>query len=156
MATTLTSKLDPRFKYDVTEMPGGENLKYCFACGVCTACCPVSEIDENYNPRKIIRMILLGMRERVLSADFIWLCLLCDRCKAQCPQNVKFSEVMRALRDMTIKEGYVHPSFIKRMEVIDNLTQRLRRQMVLSIVSSKSGEASISPEKLLAEASSKI
>jgi len=53
-------ELDPQFKYEVSKQPGGENIKNCFACGVCTGGCPVSEINPTYDPRKIIRMILLG------------------------------------------------------------------------------------------------
>lgn len=110
MAIAL-SKLDPKFKFEVAAQPGGENIKACFACGVCTACCPVSETEESYNPRRIIRMVLLGMREEVLSSDFIWLCVSCYACYAQCPQNVKFKEVMGVLREMAVRKAtYTPPS----------------------------------------------
>jgi len=141
MATIVLNELDPKFKYEVAEQPGGENIKVCFACGLCTAGCPVSEIDENYNPRKIIHMVLLGMRQQVLSSDLIWLCSLCYTCYAHCPQNVKFTDVMRALRTMAVNEGYVHPSFPDRIKEIDNISQKLRHQMVLSIVGRKSEDA---------------
>jgi len=156
MGTIVLNELDPRFKYQVAEQPGGGNIKVCFSCGLCTAGCPVSEIDENYNPRKIIRMVLLGMREQVLSSDFIWLCSLCYTCYAHCPQNVKFTDVMRALRTMAVNEGYVHPSFPDRIKEIDNLSQKLRHQMVLSIVGGKSEDVKINPAELLAEASREI
>ncbi len=152
----VMSKLDPKFKYEVAGQPGGENLKYCFACGMCTASCPVSEIDENYNPRKIIRMILLGMRQEVLSSDLPWLCLQCYACYAHCPQDVKFTDIMGVLRNMAIKEGYVHPSFPKQIEAIDNLTERLRHQMVISIAAKKSEAITIDTAKLLAEASQEV
>ena len=126
MATIVLNELDPKFKYEVAEQPGGENIKVCFACGLCTAGCPVSEIDENYNPRKIIHMVLLGMRQQVLSSDLIWLCSLCYTCYAHCPQNVKFTDVMRALRTMAVNEGYVHPSFPDRIKEIDNLPRQTR------------------------------
>ena len=57
-----SKELDSRFKYDVAGHPGGENIKLCFACGTCTAGCPVSDVDPEYNPRKIIREVLLGLR----------------------------------------------------------------------------------------------
>ncbi len=156
MATIVLNELDPKFKYQVAEQPGGENVKVCFACGLCTAGCPVSEIDENYNPRKIIHMVLLGMRQQVLSSDFIWLCSLCYTCYAHCPQNVKFTDVMRALRAMTVKECYVHPSFPERIKEIDSLSQKLRHQMALSILGRKSEDAKIDLAQLLAEASREI
>ena len=59
----VISKLDPKFKDEITNTPGGENIKRCFLCGTCSAGCPVHELSDKYNPRKIIRMILLGMRD---------------------------------------------------------------------------------------------
>ena len=71
---SVVTILDPKFKYEVAREPGGENIKYCFQCGTCTSGCKVAELDRKYNPRKIIRMVILGMRERVLASDFIWSC----------------------------------------------------------------------------------
>ena len=156
MATIMLNELDPKFKYEVAEQPGGENIKLCFSCGLCTAGCPISEIDENYNPRKIIHMVLLGMRQQVLSSDIIWLCSLCYTCYAHCPQNVKFTDVMRALRTMAVKEGYVHPSFPDRIKEIDNLSQKLRHEMALSILGRKTEEVKIDPAELLTEVLQKI
>jgi len=152
----MVNELDPKFKYEVAEQPGGENIKVCFSCGLCTAGCPVSEIDENYNPRKIIHMVLLGMRQQVLSTDFIWLCSLCYTCYAHCPQNVKFTDVMRALRTMAVKEGYVHPSFPDRIKEIDNLSEKLRHQMALSILERKTEDVQVVPAELLAKASQEV
>jgi len=149
--TIQMKELDPHFKYEVTEKPGGENLKACFACGVCTAGCPVSEIDERYNPRKIIRMVILGMRKEVLSADMIWLCSLCYTCYAHCPQNVKFTDIMGVLRDMAVKEGYVNPSFLEQIREIDRFSQKVRHQMVMSIVPQKLAGTRIEPDQLLAQ-----
>ncbi len=127
----FSSELDPDFKYEVAEEPGGENIKVCFSCGVCTAGCPVSEIDSSYNPRRIVRMVLLGMREQVLASDFIWLCTLCYTCYARCPQNVRFTDVMGALRNMAVREGHVHPSFLNVVDGIAEFTQRLRHDILV-------------------------
>lgn len=112
------SQLDPNFKYEIAEQPGGENIKVCFACGTCSAGCPVREIDERYNPRKIIRMALLGMRERVLSSPFIWLCATCYTCQERCPQDVRITDLMNALRNMAVKEGYIPPAFRAQLDLI--------------------------------------
>ena len=48
------SKLDKDFKYQVIREPGGEGLLSCFACGTCAASCPVREIDDRFNPRRLI------------------------------------------------------------------------------------------------------
>jgi len=150
--TVVLNELDSKFKYEVAEEPGGENIKLCFACGLCTASCPVADIDPEYNPRKIVHMVLLGMRKEVLSSNFPWLCTQCYTCQAHCPQNVKFSDVMKALRSMAVREGYVHPSFVEQIREIDTLSQKLRHRMVLSIVDRKSEEIKVDAEKLAREA----
>ena len=150
--TINVSDLDAKFKYEVSDQPGGENLKLCFSCGICTAGCPVTEVENDYNPRKLIRMILLGMKEEVLSSNLIWLCSLCYTCYARCPQNVKFTDIMSVLRDMAVREKYVHPSFVKNIDEIDRLSQQLRHQMVRSIFAHKKKNKSIDQKELLKKA----
>jgi len=130
-------RLDPRFKYRVAARPGGEQIMACFACGVCTASCPVSEIDQAYNPRRIIRQVLLGLEEEVLKSDLIWLCTTCFTCYAHCPQNVKFTDVMGVLRQLAVERGHVHPEFVERLEGLDQLCQRLRRDLARSLLQEK-------------------
>jgi heterodisulfide reductase subunit C/FixJ family two-component response regulator/glycine cleavage system H lipoate-binding protein len=112
------SALDPKFKYRIAKTPGGEHIKSCFACGVCTAVCPIREIDNEYNPRKIIRMALLGMKERVLNAPFIWLCSTCYQCAERCPQGVKFTDVISAIKNIAVEEGHIHPSYVTQADLI--------------------------------------
>jgi len=150
--TIALNELDTRFKYDVANEPGGENIKICFACGLCTASCPVSDIDQKFNPRKIIHMVLLGMRKEVLSSDFIWFCIQCYNCQAHCPQNVDFADIMKALRSMAVREGYVAPSFVEKVKEIDVFCQKLRHEMVGAVVSSRSQGGTGEPSKLAAEA----
>jgi glycolate oxidase iron-sulfur subunit len=115
MVAILQKELDTNFKYEVAAEPGGENIKRCFSCGACAGGCLISEITPEFDPRKLIRMVLLGMKEKVLSSPAIWLCLLCHNCSFHCPQDVKFSEVITALRYLAIKEHYYHPSFFRKI-----------------------------------------
>lgn len=108
----LSKNLDPRFKLSIAKEPGGENIKKCFSCGTCAAGCPVREITDRYNPRKIIRMALLGMKEEVLSSQFIWLCSSCYTCYERCPQDVRIPELMNAIKNIAAREGYL-PSAMK-------------------------------------------
>jgi heterodisulfide reductase subunit C len=94
----------------------------------------VADIDEKFNPRRIIRMVLLGMRKEVLSSDTIWFCIQCYNCQGHCPQNVDFADIMKALRRMAIREGYVAASFEQKVKEIDVFCQRLRHEMVNAIV----------------------
>jgi heterodisulfide reductase subunit C len=97
--------LDPNFKYEVAAQPGGEHILRCFACGTCTASCPVQELEEQYSPRRFIRMIQLGMRKEVLESDFIWQCAGCQTCYEHCPQDVRFSEISHAIKKLALKEA---------------------------------------------------
>jgi len=129
----VVNELDFNFREEVASQPGGENVKRCFACGTCAAGCPVTEIDEEYNCRRIVRQILLGMRKEVLSSPLIWLCLVCYRCYARCPQKVNFTDVMRVLRYLSIKEHLVHQEVSSWVENIDRLTQTIRRDLIKNI-----------------------
>lgn len=150
------NELHPGFKYEVSAQPGGEHIKSCFACGVCTGGCPVAEVDNRYDPRKIIRMIMLGMKERVLSSDFIWLCSLCNTCSFICPQDVRFSEAMEILREMAVKEGYVHHSFPKLLKEIETFVQNLRDRMVSVVIERKGEEIKVTPKEILKEVFDKV
>ena len=114
----VVSKLDPKFKDEIANTPGGEHIKRCYLCGTCSAGCPVHELSDEYNPRKIIRMILLGMRDKVLSSDFVWLCSTCYTCRERCPQDVKLSDIMTAVRNIAVKEGHIHPSYMDQLSRI--------------------------------------
>jgi len=144
-----SSELDPKFKYEVANQPGGEKLKVCYACGVCTAGCPVSEVSEDFDPRKIVRMVLMGMKERVLSSDFIWYCTQCFTCSGHCPQNVKFTDIMRVLRDMAVKEGFVDSSFLQKAKELDRFSQKVRFRLMKSIVAKKGKSFTLNPGELL-------
>jgi heterodisulfide reductase subunit C len=109
---------DPNFKSLIASEPGGENIKKCFSCGTCTAGCPVREVTDRYNPRRIIRMAILGMKKEVLSSDFIWLCSSCYTCFERCPQNVKIPELMNAIKNIAVKEGYLPPSMKSQLDLL--------------------------------------
>lgn len=129
--------LDSRFRHEVAAHPGGENIKLCFACGTCTACCPVAGMDPEFNPRKIIRQVLLGMRKEVLCSPVIWRCIQCYSCTAKCPQNVKFREIIRALREMAVAEGFADASLPEGVEEAGRAMLKLRGKMVEDLVAGR-------------------
>ena len=112
-------ELDPDFKHEIAKEPGGEQIKYCFQCATCSASCPVMRVNPGYNPRRIIYMSLLGMRDEVLKSDFIWLCSACYSCYERCPQDVKITELMNAIKNIAVKEGHINESMEKLQQIIE-------------------------------------
>jgi heterodisulfide reductase subunit C len=117
--------LDPNFKLIIAAEPGGENIKKCFSCGTCTAGCPVREVTDRYNPRRIIRMALLGMKKEVLSSQFIWLCSSCYTCFERCPQDVRIPELMNAIKNIAVREGHLPPAMKTQIDLLSSFGRLL-------------------------------
>ena len=118
------------FRNDVRNTAGGANVLNCLLCGSCTACCPVNEIDDDYNPRKIMRMVLLDVEDEVLGSDEIWKCNQCHACVAHCPQDVRFADIVRALRDLAVQKGYRDAALTERIFELDEELKRQRLEKV--------------------------
>ena len=123
------------FKNEVRNTPGGANVLSCYLCGSCTACCPVNEIDNEYNPRKIMRMILLDMEDEVLRSDELWKCNQCHACVAHCPQDVRFADIVRALREIAIERGYREKSLLEKVFKLDDELKRQRLEKIKGALS---------------------
>jgi heterodisulfide reductase subunit C len=109
--TIKQSEIDPKFKHEISKIKGGEKLMRCFQCGTCTSDCPIARFSDTYRPRQIIRMTQLGLRERVLHSDTLWLCAACFTCSDRCPQDVEVASVIRVLRNLAAQEGYMPQVF---------------------------------------------
>jgi heterodisulfide reductase subunit C len=103
--------LEAGFRHEIAAEPGGEMIRFCFQCGTCTASCPVRAVEDRFNPRKIIRMAILGMRKEVLTSSFVWLCSSCYACQQRCPQGVKITGIMGALKNIAVRDGMVPAMF---------------------------------------------
>lgn len=104
----------PSFAAQVLAEPGGEHLNSCFSCGACSGACPVSQAIPEFDPRRIIHMVRMGMEERILASDLLWYCSDCRSCVFVCPQDVAFADVMAALAKLALKKGYVTPEVLVR------------------------------------------
>lgn len=105
------TELDPDFRREIQSMPNAEDLSACFACSTCTAACPIANAWK-YKPHQLIRMILLGMREKVLSSNEIWLCLTCFECQERCPQAVRVTDIFFDCRNIAAEEGLIPSSIV--------------------------------------------
>jgi len=112
------NELDPSFKFRVANRPGGEGITRCFSCKACTAACPIEAVEHKYDPRKIIRMALLGMRDEVVRSEFIWLCSTCYGCTEVCPQDVRFTDVMFAIKNLAAEEACVPSGLMGQKSIL--------------------------------------
>jgi heterodisulfide reductase subunit C len=93
------------FVEEVAATPGGEHIRACIQCGICTGSCPMASQME-YPPRKIIALIRAGMRDEVLSSSSMWFCLSCHLCGCRCPRGVKPTDLAHALESLATQQGY--------------------------------------------------
>lgn len=99
--------LTPDFAREIMAQPGGGSLLHCYGCGTCSMSCPVRAVDERFNPRRVIRMCILGMRREVLESDFAWLCAGCHSCQERCPQGVRIADIMTVIKNLAYRFGNV-------------------------------------------------
>ena len=95
----------------------------CLTCGMCSSCCPASGIDE-FDPRKLIRMVALGQQDAVVEARWPWICTMCARCENVCPMAIDIPEVIknvRSLRDRGAVPGTLHKGVDMAMRTGNNL-----------------------------------
>jgi quinone-modifying oxidoreductase, subunit QmoC len=98
------ASLDPSFGREIASSIGAEQLRSCIQCGTCSSACPVSPYMD-YTPRQIIAMTRAGFKDDVLSSFTIWLCASCYSCAVECPRKISITEVMAALKRMSLREG---------------------------------------------------
>ena len=100
-------ELDRSLYYYMLSLPEGERIIRCIQCGTCSGVCPLS-IYMDFTPRKLIALVREGFSMDVLSSFTIWLCSSCYACTVSCPQEIKITEIMYALKRKAIEEG-VYP-----------------------------------------------
>jgi Fe-S oxidoreductase len=64
----------------------------------------------DYNPRRILHMLRLGLGERALKSRAIWLCTSCYSCTARCPREIQITDTIIGLRRLAVDRGLELPS----------------------------------------------
>ena len=95
---------DTEFAQWVIGQTGGDNLRHCIQCGVCSATCPLS-LYMDYTPRRLINLAREGFKKEVLGSFTIWLCASCYACRVDCPKKIHVTDIMYALKRRAIQEG---------------------------------------------------
>ncbi len=98
----MSAQVDPQLRQEIS-LFGGENVDKCFNCGNCTAICPLSR-DSTVFPRKIVRYLQLGLKEKVAESSEPWLCYYCGECSETCPRDASPGELMMATRRYLISQ----------------------------------------------------
>lgn len=89
------------------EEDAGTSINLCYQCGKCTAGCPVA-FAMDYTPRQVIRLLQLGMVEKALESESIWICATCDTCSARCPRGVDIASLMDTLRREAFRQDRIN------------------------------------------------
>jgi heterodisulfide reductase subunit C2 len=111
-----SSGFDPNFKSDVLTHHDAQGLNACFSCGTCSAGCPIHEVFPDYSPKRLAKMVRLGMRKEVLSSPYIWYCATCRNCEQRCPQDVKFFNILNVLKNMAAQKGYAPKAWVDQIK----------------------------------------
>jgi len=87
---------------DVVLEAGGEPLKLCYQCGLCTAICPWNLV-RSFLVRRIMHEAQLGITD--FGSEDVWTCVTCRACVQRCPRGVEIIDVMRAVRRVVASLG---------------------------------------------------
>lgn len=98
------------FLEQVRAIPGGEHVSVCFSCGTCVSRCLIQQkVEQTYNPRRMMKMVMLDMRDEAFESPTTWLCSSCDLCYPACPQEIHISGVITAVKQLALEKGMQSP-----------------------------------------------
>lgn len=81
---------------------GGEALRQCYQCGLCTGTCPWNYLKK-FSSRSLIHQAQLGTAD--FESEETWTCVTCRACVARCPREVAIIDIMKALRSIIAEMG---------------------------------------------------
>jgi heterodisulfide reductase subunit C len=84
--------------------PVREMVQACIQCGTCTASCP-NEFAMDHTPRKLWRMVLMGLKDQIFQSKTFVLCSNCYCCTLRCPRGLPLTEAMSVLKQIAAREN---------------------------------------------------
>ena len=98
----MAIRVNPGF-IDVLDRFGAEDVQLCYQCGDCSTVCP--HADDVYKfPRKSMRLLQMGLEQKIETTLEPWLCYYCGQCSEQCPREADPGETMMSLRRWLIAQ----------------------------------------------------
>ena len=101
---------DPAFAHWISHTVGGERIRHCLQCGLCSGSCPLS-LYMDYTPRRLMHLSREGFKEEVLGSYTIWLCTCCYACMVECPKKINITHLMYALKTRAMQEHFYPKRF---------------------------------------------
>lgn len=120
---TIVSEIIPETnkKWALGLLKQNPSLYPCLQCGICTEICPVSKITSgDFNPRKIIEYLLLGLKDKILidKKPNVWDCTQCYSCDEICPQHIRIIESILFLRNKFAQQKEAPDEFLDEGKVV--------------------------------------
>ena len=129
MAAVADTRTYPQVVLDEFERLKQE-CSICYQCGTCTSSCP-SGRELYRGPRRIVRLILAGEIDAVLTSDDLWRCTECGTCTSVCRMNIDVAGILHSLRQLEREYGGIRcaeraaadvaTTHLKKRPRIDNL-----------------------------------
>ena len=100
------------------------NQDVCLTCAMCASACPVAGVDD-FDPRKMVRMVSLGQLDQAVQSRWPWICTMCGKCEQVCPMGIDIADItrrIRSLRDSEKVPGIIHKGLAAALETGNNLS----------------------------------
>ena len=105
----------------------------CLDCGKCTAICPVSKVNRQFSPRRLLTRAISGSNPNLLADRTVWTCLTCMQCQEKCPSDIDYIRFTQMIRfdaktdgqEATCSHGGALQSLMKIMTAPDLKQNRL-------------------------------
>ncbi|HNS52622.1 MAG TPA: (Fe-S)-binding protein [Anaerolineae bacterium] len=92
----------------LADLRDGGQLVACYQCGTCSGACPTAPFMD-YNPRRILHLLHLGLSDRLLACRAIWLCTACFSCTERCPRGIPVGDAVRSVRSWAVSRAMSLP-----------------------------------------------
>jgi len=88
------------------------DVRDCYQCGNCSAGCPAA-FTFDYTPNQVMRMLQVGLVDKVLDSKAVQLCIQCLTCTARCPRNIDIAGIFEDLKTVATAQERDVPEHVK-------------------------------------------